>query len=42
MMRNFITQPENEADEDALKYLNMKTDEGALNHFAGYAARRVL
>ena len=32
---------ETEDEEELLKEIKVKTDEGALNHFAGYAARRV-
>ena len=32
---------ETEDEEELLNEIKVKTDEGALNHFAGYAARRV-
>ena len=32
---------ETEDKEELLNEIKVKTDEGALNHFAGYAARRV-
>ena len=40
-IRNYITRAENETEEQLLKELKVKTDQGALDHFAGYAARKV-
>lgn len=42
-IRNYLTREDNETEEERelLKQVKVKTDEGALDHFAGYAARRV-
>ena len=42
-LRNYLTREdeETEDEEELLNEIKVKTDEGALNHFAGYAARRV-
>ena len=41
MISETIREDEETEDEELLNEIKVKTDVGALNHFAGYAARRV-